>query len=82
MQEVHILDQHGLSVKAEVSWSLFRLEKSLNFCYILAYGTFESHTIEQKGGLSDSGACKNNLAFQWFCSESSPRIYFSPIFKE
>lgn len=48
--------------------------KLLNFCYISAYGTFESHTIEQNGGLSDSGTCKNNLAIQWFCSETSPRI--------
>lgn len=26
MQEVHILDEHGLRVKAEVSWSLFLME--------------------------------------------------------
>lgn len=38
--------------------------KSLNFCYISAYGTFESHSIERKGGLSDIGTCKNNLAIQ------------------
>lgn len=38
--------------------------KLLNFCYISAYGTFESHTIEQKGGLSDSSTYKNNLAIQ------------------
>lgn len=59
----------------------FSFGKPLNLGYTSVYGTFESHSHWAKGGLSENGIWKNNLAIQWLRSETSSCMSFHQFSK-